>query len=101
MAFAGSARRASSTAALGYMHTCDGSVARASQWKMSAKSAASTKNLPDNVVPNDQRTTVECLPLQPQASRFDKIDSGDFLALPEQHLISSERTSLKFLFVES
>jgi len=49
---------------------------------------------------NDQRSTVKCLSLQPQASRFDKIDSVDFIALPEQRLILCERTSFESLFVE-
>ena len=37
---------------------------------------------------------------EPHASRFDKKDSGDFLALSEQRLISSERTSIESLFIE-
>ena len=49
----------------------------------------------------DQGPPVKCTPLQPQASRFDKIDSSDYIALSEQRLISRERTSFKGLFVES
>lgn len=45
----------------------------------------------------DRYPSVKCPPFQPQASRFDKIDSSDFLAFAEQRLIASERTSFKRL----
>src|SRR5947208_14702478 len=48
----------------------------------------------------DQGPPVKCPPLQPQASCFDKVNSRDFFALPEQRLIPSERTSFESLFIE-
>jgi hypothetical protein len=61
----------------------------------------SKQNLPDEVVPTTNDRPSNVCRSNPQASRFDKIDGGDFLALSEQRLISSERTSFKGLFVES
>jgi len=31
----------------------------------------------------DQRSAIESPPFQPQSPRFDEIDSGDFVTLPE------------------
>jgi len=39
-------------------------------------------------------------PFQPQAPRFDEINRSDFVALPEKHLVSSERSSFERLLVE-
>ena len=55
IAAVGFVRRTFRTASLGYTRTREGSVATASQWKMSAKSAASTKNSPAGVVPRTNR----------------------------------------------
>jgi hypothetical protein len=48
----------------------------------------------------DQRPAVDRAPLKAQPPYFDEIDGGDLVALPEQHLVSRERSSLKRLFVE-
>jgi hypothetical protein len=48
----------------------------------------------------DQQATVEGPPFQPQPSRFDEVDSSDFVALPEKHLVSGERSLFKRLLVQ-
>src|SRR5262245_47149179 len=48
----------------------------------------------------NQRPAVERPPLQPQASQLDEIDRGDLVALPEEELISGERSSFERVLVE-
>src|SRR5579872_462847 len=47
-----------------------------------------------------QSAAVEGLPIQPQPPRLQKINSRDLVALPEQRLVSGERSSFNCQLVE-
>src|SRR5262245_12662309 len=48
----------------------------------------------------EQQSTVEGAPLQPQPPFFNEINGSHFIALPKQHLVSSKRSSFKRVLVE-
>src|SRR6516162_1593906 len=48
----------------------------------------------------EQQSTVEGAPFQPQPPFFNEINGGHFIALPKQHLVSSERSPFKRVLVE-
>src|SRR6516164_4476710 len=48
----------------------------------------------------EQQSTVEGAPLQPQPPFFNEINGGHFIALSKQHLVSSERSLFKRVLVE-
>src|SRR5215471_12004582 len=48
----------------------------------------------------EQQSTVEGAPFQPQPPFFNEINGSHFIALPKQHLVSSERSPLKRVLVE-
>src|SRR6516164_7074930 len=48
----------------------------------------------------EQQSTVEGAPFQPQPPFFSEINGGHFIALPKRHLVSSERSPFKRVLVE-
>src|SRR5262245_31657363 len=48
----------------------------------------------------EQQSAVEGAPFQPQPPFFNEINGSHFIALPKQHLVSSERSPLKRVLVE-
>src|SRR6516164_3552531 len=48
----------------------------------------------------EQQSTVEGAPFQPQPPFFNEINGGHSIALPKQHLVSSERSLFKRVLVE-
>src|SRR5262249_36607828 len=48
----------------------------------------------------EQQSAVEGAPFQPQPPFFNEINGGHFIALPKQHLVSSERSPLERVLVE-
>jgi hypothetical protein len=48
----------------------------------------------------EQQSTVEGAPFQPQPPFFNEINGSHAIALPKQYLVSSERSSFKRLLVE-
>ncbi len=49
----------------------------------------------------DQRSTIKSAAFQPQSSRFNEINRSDFIALPEQHFVSRERSSFEYFFIKT
>src|SRR5438477_6469100 len=49
----------------------------------------------------DQSATIKSPAFQPQSARFNEINRGDFIALPEKHFVSGERSSLECVFIET
>src|SRR5215472_13560657 len=48
----------------------------------------------------EQQSTVEGAPFQPQSPFFNEINGSHFIALPKQHPVSSERSPFKRVLVE-
>src|SRR5215510_6186364 len=48
----------------------------------------------------EQQSAVEGAPFEPQPPFFDEINSSDFITLPKQHLVSSERSPFERVLVE-
>src|SRR5262249_56908162 len=48
----------------------------------------------------EQQSTVEGAPFQPQPSFFNEINGSHSIALPEKHFVSGERSSFKRILVE-
>jgi hypothetical protein len=76
-------------------------AATASQWKMSEKSAASTKNSFAGVVPRINVRPSNVRRSNRKHPCLNKIDRGNFVALSEKHLISSERSSCERFLVRT
>src|SRR5262249_16682252 len=64
------------------------------------KERRSAKQLASGRGAEEQQSTVEGAPFQPQPPFFDEINGSHFIALPKQHLVSSERSSFKRVLVE-